>query len=436
MLIAEVEGGQIKSVLEDRTNVVRLGQGVHKNRVFHPHALKRAESCFQEFSALIKAYKVERVIAAATSAARDAKNGEDFLALGQKYGIPIEIIDGPTEARTTFVGATSDLPTGGRYAVVDVGGGSTEIIAQTAQGEIFGKSVDVGSVRLTEMFLQSHPCPHEDLERMEKYIRDRLAEGSISKLDGSTRVVAVAGTPTSLIALEKQIDFDEGRVHRQDLSVQQMARWRDRLARMTVLEREKLPGMPSQRADVIVAGITILKLACEALGVNSVLVSTRGVRFGLALKGLPLLLALTLSVKAVAESVAIHLGKKALMVEVADSEPERARGLMFREKLGRDAGMLFLFDNAQVLSFWMKNTPLPLSIGFFDQKLQLFEVQDMDPPKELMDRNLRTYRSSRPSRIALEVRKGWFKENNIPMGAQLRLPKALDARLKSIPRGP
>jgi len=112
----------------------------------------------------------------------------------------------------------------------------------------------------------------------------------------------------------------------------------------------------------------------------------------------------------------IRIGEKTVTVEIADTDEKRARGLMFRKSLPKDHGMLFVFDSEQVLSFWMKNTLIPLSIGFFDKDKKLIDIQEM-VPAVAGDMFPRTYKSSKPAMYALEMEKGWFSENGIKLGA-------------------
>jgi uncharacterized protein len=112
-------------------------------------------------------------------------------------------------------------------------------------------------------------------------------------------------------------------------------------------------------------------------------------------------------------------GKK-IRVEVVRTEGEKARGLMFRDKLGADEGMLFVYEEEEFLTFWMKNTPLPLSIAFIDQKGRIVDIQDMEPF------NLRTHTSARPARYALEMNRNWFQKNGINVGDVAKMPTSLE----------
>lgn len=281
LLIAEVENGRLVKVYHDETRVTRMGQGVHANRTLHPDALIRMDDCLRDYSAVIARHGCDKVIAVATSAARDVKNGGDLMALGHRHKIPIHIISGDKEAQLTFRGALCDRDDLRGLAVIDVGGGSTEVITGDER-EAHGTSVDVGSVRLTEMYVTKHPIAKKELERVRKYSDQAFAKAPLPK--GPFReVVAVAGTPTTLAGIDQEREFDEKYIHGYKLKAATIENWIERLAAMTVEQREALKGMQPKRADVIVTGSVILLGAMRALGQNEATVSTRGVRYGVAL---------------------------------------------------------------------------------------------------------------------------------------------------------
>lgn len=284
LLLAEVKAGKVEKVFGDHTRVVKLGQGIQQNKRFHPDALKRAEDCFRDYQKLIEEFKPEKVMAVATSAARDAENKNDFFALAEKYKIPVKIIPGAMEADITFQGATCDFENNVDKAVIDVGGGSTEVIGQGENKTITGKSVDVGSVRLTEMFFPQQPPKPNEVKALFDYAQKQFAEAKPHFPKQVKEVIAVAGTPTSLACLELAKDYDESLVHKLRLTRKQIEQWIDKMSAMTIEEREKIRGMPPKRADVLVAGSLILLAAMINLNVDEVTVSTRGVRFGVALK--------------------------------------------------------------------------------------------------------------------------------------------------------
>jgi exopolyphosphatase/guanosine-5'-triphosphate,3'-diphosphate pyrophosphatase len=282
-LIADVRNQKIEKVISDKVQVVRLGQGVHENRKFHPEALARADKCLKEFSEEISKHKVDKIVACATSAARDVKNAHELIEIGQKYGINIEIISGEREAECTFWG-TVGRDVKGSVGIIDVGGGSTEFMVGDAKGIAKKVSVDVGSVRLTELFISKHPVPAPELQKVRSYINDKLKiiETNFSGLKFQ-KVIAVAGTPTTIAAIDMGKPFDAKSVHGYKLSLAKLDDWTQRLAQMTVEERQKISGMDPKRADVIVAGAAVLSEGCKALKTNELEVSIQGLRYGIAL---------------------------------------------------------------------------------------------------------------------------------------------------------
>ena len=282
-LIADVRDRKIAKVISDQVKVVRLGQGVHENRRFHPDALKRADETLKEFSQEIAKHNVDRIVACATSAARDVSNGEELLAIGRRHGIEIEIISGEREAECTFWGTVGrDLNE--TVGIIDVGGGSTEFMVGDAGGIQKKISIDIGSVRLTELFITQHPVPDFELKRVRDYISGKLSplQDAFKGLQ-PTKMIAVAGTPTTLAALDMGKPFDVETVHGYRLPLVKLNAWTKRLAGMTVEERQALSGMDPKRADVIVAGASVLAQGCEAMQASELIVSIQGLRYGIAL---------------------------------------------------------------------------------------------------------------------------------------------------------
>lgn len=274
--------GSVKTVVHDEAQVVRLGQGVAKTKKLHPEALQRAEHTFREYSRAIVQLNAERTLACATSAARDVSNGQELIDLAAKYKIPVKIISGEKEAELTFQG-TIDDNLQGSIAIIDVGGGSTEFIYGDANGIKHRTSIDIGAVRLTEKFITQHPVPKDELEKVHAHIESELAKlKETFSIPSGTRVIAVAGTPTTLAAMDQGFAFDSKRVQGHPLSNERLAYWVERLADMGVQERRALVGMEAKRADVIVAGALILLMSSEALGATQLEVSVKGLRYGVA----------------------------------------------------------------------------------------------------------------------------------------------------------
>lgn len=285
MLVAEVKDGRITKVFCDEATVTKMGQGVHANRELHPQALQRIDQCLEDFDKKLNAIKEINPkevykVGVATSAARDVKNADALLQLTKKYGIDLHVIEGKKEAELTFLGSAQEfLEADKNFAVIDVGGGSTEIIIGNKQ-DFSGHSYDVGSVRLSELFVTKHPIPDNELTNCQNYARGIFSEKKPSfKID---LVIGVAGTPTTLAALQSGQAFSEETVHKTKLNIELMNQWIKKLAAMNLEEREKLPGMQPKRGEVIVVGAVILREALTSLGQQELTVSTRGVRYGVA----------------------------------------------------------------------------------------------------------------------------------------------------------
>ncbi len=279
-LIAETKGSEITEILADELRVVRLGEGVHKNREFSPAALERAEKCFQEFQKIIRKHGVKNVVAVATSATRDAKNGEKLFQLGQQYEIPISKISGEREAELSFLGITSDRTQLNGVMGLDIGGGSTEVMG-LSQRQVKGQSVDIGAVRLTEMFVTKHPITKIELQAIQDYANEKLSVFSHLR---PQELIAAAGTPTTLAAIELKLEkFDAEKIHGFVLKRDRVLELVQNLAAMDLESRKKVTGLDAGRADVIVAGGLILVAACDKMNVSEVTVSTRGIRYGVVL---------------------------------------------------------------------------------------------------------------------------------------------------------
>jgi exopolyphosphatase/guanosine-5'-triphosphate,3'-diphosphate pyrophosphatase len=271
-------------VISDICKVVRLGEKVHANRAFLPEALTRAESAFSEFSEIIAQHNVNHIIGIATSAARDVSNGAELIKLGMKYKIPIKIIDGETEALMSYAGACSAFPHESKklnILVVDVGGGSTELIYKDVNTkELKAQSFDVGCVRLTEMFFKNDPVETQELNALSKFASKTLSSFGRVK---SELVVAVSGTPTTLACIAQKIDFNPDLVEGYSFTRSSLEQLTQNLSQKTLKEKENLKGLDPLRADVIVAGGALLIAALDIANASQLMVSTRGLRYGVAL---------------------------------------------------------------------------------------------------------------------------------------------------------
>lgn len=284
LLIAERRGEELVPLVE-RATITRLGQGVDRTRELAPEAVERTLDCLANYAGDLRAWGVATARAVGTSAMRDARGGAGFRERAAALlGFEPEVISGEEEARLSFVGGLSGLPiAAGEVAVVfDIGGGSTEIV-RGRRGEVeleAAKSLDIGSVRLTERHVRHDPPARDELEAIDADVAAALA--SAPRIEGA-RIVGVAGTVTTLAAIAAAIDpYDAGRVHGLELGLEQLEQVAERLASLPLTERTKLPGLSPKRADVIVAGARIAVAVARAAGASSLLVSDRGVRWGVA----------------------------------------------------------------------------------------------------------------------------------------------------------
>jgi exopolyphosphatase/guanosine-5'-triphosphate,3'-diphosphate pyrophosphatase len=285
LLIANAEAGALQPIVE-RATITRLGQGVDRERRLQPEAIARTLACLAEYRDVLREHEVSSLDVVGTSAMRDAAGGEDFSARARAIlGVPPRVIDGEEEARLTFIGAVSGLELSGKVTVFDIGGGSTEIV----RGELepSGKriatavSLNVGSVRLFERHVRSDPPSRDELARVEQDIHDALRAAPPFAADST--LVGVAGTVTQLAAIELGLaHYDAMRVHGSVLTRSAVEQLATRLAQMSLSERRALPGMEPSRADVIVVGSALVRAVLSWSGATKVLVSDRGVRWGLA----------------------------------------------------------------------------------------------------------------------------------------------------------
>ena len=288
LLIAKVEGGEIHPLFEMET-VVRLGKGLQKNEILLKGAMERGLRTLAQYLKQCQAMKVQKIFAAGTSALREAKNSKDFLKeTKEKLNLSIEIISEEEEAQLSFLAVTKDLGEVKKpILVVDVGGGSTEFILGKGHQIHQWISLPLGSVRFTERFLHSNPVRDEEYEKMERKIRERLINIPHSQEPFST--VAVGGTATTLASVQMGLkEFIPEKIHHFVLQKEDLKKQLFHYRTKTIQEREKIPGLPKARSDVILAGGTILYLAMEEVKCSSVLISCHGVRYGLLYKKLNL----------------------------------------------------------------------------------------------------------------------------------------------------
>jgi exopolyphosphatase/guanosine-5'-triphosphate,3'-diphosphate pyrophosphatase len=285
LLVAEEQAGGFRA-LERRMTVTRLGQGVDERRVLDPNALKRTLLIVAEYAATCGDLSVERVRVTGTSAVRDAANREDFFeGVRTLIGSDPELLSGEAEARATFFGAVSDLPGEEAVLVVDIGGGSTELILGHTETERL-VSVDIGAVRMLEKHITSDPPSDVELEGLRTEVKKTFADSRKEMgVPPGTRLVGVAGTVTQLAALKSGLPvYDPDVTHHLVMSHGDVRLLAKRMAGLTVPERKRIKGLEPGRADVIVPGAEILLAVMETFDAPEVLVSEKDILDGLVIE--------------------------------------------------------------------------------------------------------------------------------------------------------
>ena len=271
LLVADVADGHVEEVRR-WARITRLGEGVDARRRLLPVPITRVRNCLTDYRRELETLGAERTLAVATSAVRDAENGEAFLGeIEWSYGFTTRLLSGDEEAQLTLRGVGVE----DGALVVDVGGGSTELI-----GAGLHVSLDVGSVRLTERFLRSDPPTPREVGKAAAAVRELLPDGVAPK-----RAVGVAGTITTLAALDLELEhYDADRVHGHRLSADGVDRQLRRLAAMPLAERRNVPALEPERAPVIVAGAVILSEVLARFELEEIEASERDILDGIALE--------------------------------------------------------------------------------------------------------------------------------------------------------
>ena len=285
LLVAEERPPGFRDV-DRRLTITRLGEGVDRNKALSEKAIARTLAAVAEFAAISGELSVDRLRVTGTSAVRDASNRSVlFDGIRRLTGREAEVLSGVDEARLSLLGARSDLAGSDPVLLVDIGGGSTELVYGDERPEV-SVSLDIGCVRLFERHLASDPPAPEEIESLRADARGVLESVRARfEITPSTRLVGVAGTVTQLAALKAGIPvYDPDVTHHAVLShgdVRMLAR---RLGSLTYEQRKQIRGLPAGRADVIVSGAEILLAVMEAFDAAEVLVSEKDILDGLVLE--------------------------------------------------------------------------------------------------------------------------------------------------------
>lgn len=289
LLVADVEDGRIIDVDKEYA-ITDLGVGVDATGRLSEAAIERVLACVDRYLEVLARYDtpehpVRRLIAMATSASRDAANGPEFAARLAERGVTLAVIPGSREAQLTFLGASSDFP-GENLLVVDIGGGSTEVVAgRFGEDPVASHSFNIGCRRVTERFFHDDPPTPGQMDAARQWIREAMApyfEGLADIGFAIDRVVAVAGTATSVVSIREAMEtYDSSRVHKAVVTAGELAAIEERLAAETLEERKVTVGLDPKRAGVIVAGLVILEEVLALAGADAYTASESDILHGM-----------------------------------------------------------------------------------------------------------------------------------------------------------
>lgn len=285
LLVFDQEEGDLLRMM----HITRLGERVDESSVLAPDAVSRTIETLEEFRRELDRLGVTAVRAVATSAVRDAENGHVFVdAAARVIGTDVQVLSGEEEGHLAFAGATEGLPLAHHVVVLDIGGGSTELIVRR-DGALAALSLRLGCVRLTERYLVSDPPTPNEIMAARSAIASELDRaqrevGLLRDLERDPELIGLAGTVSTLSALSQGlIDYDFDRIHHSILTYEVVKKWSATLLEETIANRRRRRGMTSGREDVIAGGALILEEVMARLGAASCLVSERDILDGLVM---------------------------------------------------------------------------------------------------------------------------------------------------------
>ncbi len=287
MLVADVQRDGSLKVVRDEHFIGRLGKGVDEHGIILKETFDRILAILSQLKSIADPLSIENLSAFGTSALRDAENRKEFIDfIKEKLALEIKILSGNEEAELTYLGAVSEYLTNTNsknYAVLDIGGGSTELVTGFVEKVTSSISIDIGSVRLNERILKRNPPSDISLENAVQLVRNHLKY--IFPLSQTTEIIGVAGTLTTLAALDLRIpDFDRNLINRHVLTIEAIDRIFQELRPLTLDQLRNYPQIHPSRADILLAGIIILREILRNVNLSKITVSDRGLRYGIVIK--------------------------------------------------------------------------------------------------------------------------------------------------------
>jgi exopolyphosphatase/guanosine-5'-triphosphate,3'-diphosphate pyrophosphatase len=289
LLLIMKKNGEILKELLDVSTITRLGEGLIKTGRLSFEAIERTLRTLERYGVIMAAHDARPAGCFGTSALREAENSGQFIRMAREAaGMEVKVLSEREEACYTYLSVARDRSIPGQnLIVVDIGGGSTEIARGSREGLNDYVSLSIGTVKLTEQFIRHDPPLEEELNRLSRFIRDRVAVARQEVLckteqgDIAESVIGVGGTMTTLAALVLRLaDFDKEKIDGLFISRGELEDWIALLTGMQVIERKRIAGMEPGREDLLLQGIILMKEVLNSFQAEGVTVSTRGARHG------------------------------------------------------------------------------------------------------------------------------------------------------------
>jgi exopolyphosphatase / guanosine-5'-triphosphate,3'-diphosphate pyrophosphatase len=283
MIVFRLREGEHLDIVEDARAPLRLARELRDSDRLGPDAIERTIEALRDFLAVARGAGASRMIAVATSAVRDAADGHELVERAHHLGVPLQTIDGDHEAMLGFYGAVHDLPVTTGFTF-DVGGGSAEITEFRDRRIIRSWSVPMGSLRMSDRYLDSDPPTDGELRSLRKAVRSTLDDTGITELAPGGDLVGIGGTVRNLAKVDlKRTDYPLPLLHGYELPIPRLDVLIEELAGRSMKRRASMPGLNPDRADTIVGGAMVIASIAHHVGADHIVVSSRGLREGLAL---------------------------------------------------------------------------------------------------------------------------------------------------------
>lgn len=278
LLIADFDDG-IREEITDISTITRLGEGLIKTGRLLPTAMSRTFNALREYAGMVERHHVDQVICYGTSALREAENSDEFIEQVEKeLGWRVRAITTYEEAYYTYLSVREDpAMAASGWLIVDIGGGSTEVIQGSDERFLEYCSLPVGTVKLTDLFVRHDPPQKQEMDELKHHIRSTLA---FSCPPGQS-VIGMAGTMTTFGALIKGISFDKPAIHGMTIPLSAFDAWIERMKTMAIAERRQLPGMEPGREDLVYQGLILMREIMNYCGSGNLIVNTHGARYGI-----------------------------------------------------------------------------------------------------------------------------------------------------------